>query len=550
MRAAAPTPPRGREAGSGSGSSNHSSGWFGRGCDLTTLTDEEQVNRQATPRFSRRACAATTRWRHGSESRAGTLAQPSDLVDVAHLVTAYYTGEPDPENVDQRVAFGTSGHRGSSLKTSFNEAHIAGHHPGDLRLPARAGLRRAAVHRPGHARALRAGLGHRARGAGRQRGDRAGRRPRRLHADAGGLARDPRGQPAARTTGAGLADGIVVTPSHNPPADGGFKYNPPHGGPADTDATSVIAGARQRADRGRASAAYDGSRSRGRGPPRAAYDFLGAYVDDLPSVVDLDAIREAGVRIGADPLGGASVALLGRDRRAARARPDRGQPAGRPDVAVHDARLGRQDPDGLLVAVRDGVADRAARTRTTSPPATTPTPTGTASSRPDGGLMNPNHYLAVAIQLPVRRRAARLAGSGRIGKTLVSSSMIDRVAADLGRPLVEVPVGLQVVRARPARRVGRLRRRGVGGRVVPAPRRLGVDHRQGRHPAGPAGLGDPRAPADPRASTTPRSSPSTATRPTPASTRPPTASRRRSWPSCRPTTSPPRRWPASRSPPS
>ena len=153
-----------------------------------------------------------------------------------------------------------------------------------------------------------------------------------------------------RTTGAGLADGIVVTPSHNPPSDGGFKYNPPHGGPADTDATGWIAGAGQRAARRRADRRAGGCRSPPPAPPSAAYDFLGTYVDDLPNVVDIDAIRDAGVRIGADPLGGASVDYWARDRRAPPPRPHRRQPARRPDVALHDARLGRQDPHGLLVA--------------------------------------------------------------------------------------------------------------------------------------------------------------------------------------------------------
>ena len=170
-----------------------------------------------------------------------TPAQPSDLVDVAHLVTAYYTGVPDPEDVDQQVAFGTSGHRGTSAEDVVQRDPHPRDHAGDLRLPPRAGVRRPAVHRPRHPRALRAGVGDRARGARRQRRDRARRRPRRLHADAGGLARDHPRQPRQGPPGRAWPTASWSRPSHNPPSDGGFKYNPPHGGPADTDATSVIA---------------------------------------------------------------------------------------------------------------------------------------------------------------------------------------------------------------------------------------------------------------------------------------------------------------------
>ena len=260
------------------------------------------------------------------------------------------------------------------------------HHPGDLRVPRRAGVRRAAVHRPRHPRAVRAGLGDRARGARRQRRDRARRRRRRA-------TRRPRrsptrsSAPTAGKTGSGLADGIVVTPSHNPPRDGGFKYNPPHGGPADTDATDGDRGPRQRAAR---APGLDGvrrdRRSPGRGRPRAPYDFLGDLRRRPAERLDIDAIREAGRADRRRPAGRRERRLLGRDRRAARPRPDRGQPAGRPDVAVHDAGLGRQDPDGLLVAVARWPrwSRQQGRVRR-SPPATTPTPTGTASSPPTAG---------------------------------------------------------------------------------------------------------------------------------------------------------------------
>ncbi len=174
------------------------------------------------------------------------------------------------------------------------------------------------------------------------------------------------------------ADGIVVTPSHNPPRDGGFKYNPPHGGPADTDATGAIASRANELLRDPASikrtpyerAASDVTR----------VDYLGAYCEDLRNALDIDAIAHAGVHIGADPLGGASVQYWGYISERLGIDLTVINPAVDPDLAVHDARLGRQDPDGLLVAVRDGQPDRQPRPVRRSPPATTPTPTGTASS--------------------------------------------------------------------------------------------------------------------------------------------------------------------------
>ncbi len=222
----------------------------------------------------------------------------------------------------------------------------------------------------------------------------------------------------------------------------------------------------------------------------SGYDFLGTYVDDLPNVLDIEAIRGSGLRIGADPLGGASVDYWGAI----------GERHGLDLTVVNplvDAtwrfmtldwdgkiRMDCSSPSAMasLIAQRD-VYDIA---------------TGNDADAdrhgivtPDAGLLNPNHYLAVAIQYLYGGARPQWRDDGFIGKTLVSSSMIDRVAADLGRRLVEVPVGLQVVRARAARRFGSVRRRGVGRGVVPAPRRVGVDHRQGRHPAGPARLGDP-----------------------------------------------------------
>ena len=239
--------------------------------------------------------------------RAGTPAQPSDLVDLPHLVTSYYTGVPDPEDVDQQVAFGTSGHRGSSLKTSFNETHILATTQAicDYRKqqgydgPLLIGRDTHGLSEPAWATALEVLVANEVTVLV---DDRDGYTPTPAVSHA--ILRLNRG----RTNG--LADGIVVTPSHNPPGDGGFKYNPPHGGPADSDATSVIA---KRANELIAAGLSDVRRVPF-GRARAAatsYDFLGSYVDDLPNVLDIDHIREAGVRIGADPLGGASVAYWG-----------------------------------------------------------------------------------------------------------------------------------------------------------------------------------------------------------------------------------------------
>src|SRR4249919_4336144 len=244
-----------------------------------------------------------------ADPRAGTPAQPSDLVDVAHLVTAYYTLEPDPDDVDQQVAFGTSGHRGTSLKTAFNEVHIAATTQAicDYRKeqgydgPLFLGRDTHGLSEPAWATAIEVLVANDVTVLV-DSGDAYTPTPAVSHA----IIRANEG----RQTGSGLADGIVVTPSHNPPSDGGFKYNPPHGGPADSDATSVIA---ERANALIAGGLRDIRRvpfARARAAA-APYDFLGTYVDDLPNVVDIDAIRSAGVRIGADPLGGASVDYWG-----------------------------------------------------------------------------------------------------------------------------------------------------------------------------------------------------------------------------------------------
>lgn len=377
-----------------------------------------------------------------TSDRAGQPAQLSDLVDVPQLVSSYYVLTPDPEDVDQQVAFGTSGHRGSSLKTSFNEQHILATTQAivDYRReqgvdgPLFLGADTHALSGPAWTTAIEVLV---AAGVTVLVDSQDGVVPTPAVSHA--ILRANRGKDLG-AKGAGLADGIVVTPSHNPPGDGGFKYNPPHGGPADSDATKVIAAAANDYLR----RGLDGV---GRTPFARAitqvgrYDFLATYVDDLPSVLDIDAIRDAGVRIGADPLGGAAVhyweAIAERHRLDLTVVNPVVDPTWRFMTLDWDGKI-RMDcssPSAMasLVARKDEY-DIA-------------TGNDADSDRhgivtPDGGLMNPNHYLAVAIQY-LYGGARPGWRSERIGKTLVSSSMIDRVAADLGKELWEVPVGFK-----------------------------------------------------------------------------------------------------------
>jgi phosphoglucomutase len=374
------------------------------------------------------------------DPRAGTRAQPSDLVDVAHLVTAYYTLEPDPENVDQQVVFGTSGHRGSSLDTAFNEEHIAATTQAicDYRKeqgydgPLFLGRDTHGLSEPAWATAIEVLV---AGGVTVMVDDRDGFTPTPAVSHA--ILRANGG----RTTGSGLADGIVVTPSHNPPSDGGFKYNPPHGGPADTDATKVIAARANELIGCNLEGVHRVAFSRARAAC-TAYDFMGTYVDDLPSVVDIDAIREAGVRIGADPLGGASVAYWGEIAERHRL-----------DLTVVNPLV---DPTWRFMTLD---WDGKIRMDCSSPHAMASLihrkdeyqiATGNDADAdrhgivtPDAGLMNPNHFLSVAISYLFGGHRQDWPATARIGKTLVSSSMIDKVAEALGKEMVEVPVGFK-----------------------------------------------------------------------------------------------------------
>jgi phosphoglucomutase len=374
-----------------------------------------------------------------TSERAGQPAGPEDLVDVAKLVTAYYSVHPDPGEAAQRVAFGTSGHRGSALTATFNEDHIVAatqaiceYRAGQgIDGPLYLGADTHALSEPATVSALEVLA---ANGV-------------RVLLDArGGYTPTPSVSRAIlvhnASPGAPRADGIVVTPSHNPPPDGGFKYNPPDGGPAGTEITGQI--------QDRANALLEAALAGVRRIPLARalaadttgrFDFTDAYVSALGQVIDTDAIRAAGVRIGADPLGGASVGYWG----------EIGERYGLDLTVVNpqvDAtfRFMTLDWDGKIrmdCSSPYAMASLIARQHDF----TIATGNDTDADRhgivtPDGGLMNPNHYLAVAIEYLYSRRVG-WPQSAAVGKTLVSSSMIDRVTAGLGRPLLEVPVGFK-----------------------------------------------------------------------------------------------------------
>ena len=371
--------------------------------------------------------------------QAGKPALPSMLVNIPRLVTAYYTERPDPSIPEQRVAFGTSGHRGSAFKQAFNEAHILAisqaiclyreqqHIDGPLFL----GMDTHALSEPAFASALEVLVANSVEVMVDRDG---GYTPTPVISHA--ILKHNRGRQS------GLADGIVITPSHNPPEDGGFKYNPPHGGPADTRITRWI---EEQAN----ALLFDGLRGVARipyGRARTAatihrHDYIGSFVGDLGAVLDMDAIRNAKLRIGVDPLGGAGVAYW----------------------------LPIAERYGLDVTVINGTVDSTFRFMTvdwdgkirmdcSSPYAMAgliamkdrfdvALANDTDSDRHgivsrSAGLINPNHYLAVAISYLFSQRGGWPNNAG-VGKTVVSSSMIDRVTNRLGRRLVEVPVGFK-----------------------------------------------------------------------------------------------------------
>ncbi|MCC3289491.1 MULTISPECIES: phosphoglucomutase (alpha-D-glucose-1,6-bisphosphate-dependent) [unclassified Arthrobacter] len=371
-------------------------------------------------------------------NRAGQRAEPSDLVDLTALLDAYYDVVPDPSNVAQRVAFGTSGHRGSSLNGAFNEQHIAAITQAIVEYRTSAGITGPlfmgkdthALSEPAQNTALEVLA---ANGVNVQIDARNGFTPTPAVSHAILVHNSTRTE---------QADGIVVTPSHNPPADGGFKYNPPTGGPAGSDITNWIADrANQLLENG-----LDGVRRIPLGEARLAdsvgtYDFLAHYVEDLPAVLNLDAIRSAGLHIGADPLGGASVDYWG----AIAERHSLNLTVVNPNV----------DPQWAFMTldwdekIRMDCSSPYAMASLISRAADYDIATGNDADAdrhgivtPDAGLMNPNHFLATAIDYLYRNRSGWSADA-MVGKTLVSSSMIDRVTADLGRVLMEVPVGFK-----------------------------------------------------------------------------------------------------------
>ena len=380
-----------------------------------------------------------------AHTRAGQPALPQDLIDIAEVVTAYYTRDIDAADPDQQVSFGTSGHRGSSLDNAFNQQHIWAttqaivdyRRENSIGGPVYIGRDTHALSEPAMVSALEVLIANDIAVLV----DAAGRytpTPAVSHAI---LAHNAKLSGGVTGTDPKRADGIVITPSHNPPRDGGFKYNPPSGGPADTDATDWIA---KRAN------AYlaDGLEGINRTPVSGVLDdragkhpFMDTYVADLPNVLDLDAVRSAGLRIGADPMGGASVDYWGAIADAHKL----DLTVVNPEVDATwrfmtldtdgKIRMDCSSPNSMasLVAGRDKYdiatgndadADRH------------------GIVTPDAGLMNPNHYLAVAIEYLFSHRDG-WGGDTAVGKTLVSSSMIDRVVASLGRKLVEVPVGFK-----------------------------------------------------------------------------------------------------------
>ena len=368
--------------------------------------------------------------------RAGKPASQADLVDVASLVTAYYAQHPDPAEPAQQVAFGTSGHRGSALRLSFNDDHIAAITQAISEYRGRSGITGPlfigrdthALSEPAFVTALEVLA---ANDVPVLADSRDGYTPTPALSRAILAHNEGRGD--------GLADGIVITPSHNPPEDGGFKYNPPDGGPAAAQITSVI--------QDRANELLRGGLKEVRrtGYARAVsaigrHDFLGQYVSQLPLAVDLDAVRAAGLRIGADPLGGASVAYWG----------EIASRFGLDLTVVNPAvdetfRFMTLDWDGRIrmdCSSPYAMASLIGRREEFAIATGNDTDADRHGIVTGEGLLNPNHYLAAAIDYLYRHRESWPADA-TVGKTMVSSSIIDRVAQAAGHRLLEVPVGFK-----------------------------------------------------------------------------------------------------------
>jgi phosphoglucomutase len=370
---------------------------------------------------------------------AGKPVDPASLANIPRLVTAYFASKPDPADAAQRVSFGTSGHRGSSLRHSFNEDHILAttqaicDHRRETGLtgPLFIGIDTHALAEPALASAIEVFA---ANGVEIMIDERGGYTPTPVISHA--ILTHNKG----RTSG--LADGVVITPSHNPPEDGGYKYNPPHGGPADTDVTGII---EKNANRyleaglkGVARMAYDRAR---KAPSTHLYDYVTHYVADLGNTVDLALVKSAGVRIGIDPLGGAAVhfwqPIIERYGIDASVVNDAVDPTFRFMTADWDGKI-RMDcssPYAMasLIQMR-GKFDVAFANDTDADRHGIVTRSN--------GLMNPNHFLAVSIAYLFGQRP-QWSANAAIGKTIVSSSIIDRVAKKLNRRLVETPVGFK-----------------------------------------------------------------------------------------------------------
>jgi len=370
---------------------------------------------------------------------AGKPADPERLVDVGKLLSAYFTERPDPSAPEQRVAFGTSGHRGSSFSRSFNEAHILAVTQAICEFratrgtagPLFLGMDTHALSGPAFETALEV----LAANGVEVRIDREGG-----YTPTPAISHAILSHNLGRKTG--LADGIVVTPSHNPPEDGGFKYNPPHGGPAGTGETRWI---EQRANELLAEGLrgirrIPQAKARSAGTTRR-HDYVGSYVADLGSVLDLEAIREAGLRIGVDPLGGAGVGywapIAERYRLSIEVVNDRVDPTFRFMTLDWDGKIRMDCSSRYAMANLIRLKDRFDVAF-----ANDPDTDRHGIVTPGAGLLNPNHYLAAAVFHLFSGRTG-WPKEAAVGKTVVSSGMIDRVAAGMGRRLVEVPVGFK-----------------------------------------------------------------------------------------------------------